>query len=53
MRRAGSAPKRSAATATAASRAATASSTVSVRSGARNLSLYASDLRPAPSCSPV
>src|SRR5262245_43709234 len=47
------APTRSAATATAASRAATASSTVNVRSGARNVSLYASDLRPRPTCSPA
>lgn len=49
----GQAPRRTAswrwaATETAASRAATASSAVSVRSGARKVSLYASDFRPAP-----
>lgn len=47
------APNRSAAAATAASRDRVASSTVSVRSGARNRSLYASDRLPAPTWSPV
>ncbi len=47
------APRRRSASATAASRAAVASAAVSVRSGARNRSVYASDLRPAPTCSPV
>src|SRR4029077_14178280 len=47
------APTWLAASATAASRATVVSSTVSVRSGARNRSVYASDLRPGPACSPV
>ena len=48
-----SAPTRSAAAATAASRAALASSSVSVRSAARNRSASVSDLRPSPICGPV
>ena len=47
------APVRRAASATAASLAAVTSSAVSVRSGARNRSVYASDLLPSPACSPV
>jgi hypothetical protein len=47
------APTLRAASATAASRAALASSAVRVRSGARNRSVYASDLRPSPACAPV
>src|SRR5690606_18744651 len=47
------APVRSAAAATAASRAADASSAVNVRSGARNRSAYASDRRPSPIWAPV
>lgn len=47
------APVRSDARATAASRAAVASSTVSVRSSARNFSAYARDLVPSSSWSPV
>ena len=47
------APVRSAASATAASRAALVSSSVSVRSGARKRSAKASDFLPAPTCSPV
>ena len=38
---------------TAASRAALASSSVSVRSAARNRSASVSDLRPSPICGPV
>ena len=48
-----SAPTRSAAALTAASRAALASSSVRVRSVARNRSASASDLRPSPICGPV
>jgi hypothetical protein len=47
------APRRSAASPTAASRATATSAAVSVRSGARNRSVYASDLRPSPTCAPV
>ena len=47
------APHRSAASATAASRAAPASASVSVRSGARKRSAKASDLRPSPTWAPV
>ena len=47
------APTRSAATANAASRAALASSSVSVRSSARNRRARVSDFRPAPICGPV
>jgi class 3 adenylate cyclase len=46
------APTRRDASATAASRAAVASSTVRVRSGARNRSAYASDALPSPTCAP-
>ena len=44
---------RSAATATAVSRAALASSSVSVRSGARKRRASVTDLRPLPTCGPV
>ncbi len=47
-----SAPKRSARAATMRSRAAVASSSVSVRSGDWNARWIATDLRPAPTCSP-
>lgn len=47
------APTRSAAARTAASRAALASSSVNVRSAARNRSASASDLRPSPIWGPV
>jgi uncharacterized protein (TIGR03083 family) len=47
------APHRRAAAATAASRAAPVSASVSVRSGARNRSAKASDLRPWPTWAPV